>query len=286
MADRQTTELEILNAELEAANHEAHKARAAADAANRAKSQFLANMSHELRTPINAIIGYTELLAMGVSGPITPNQLSQLERVRASSKHLLTLIDDVLDLAKVEAGQMHVTLRSGLVPTVVNDALALIAIQAGERGIAIIDECSRSPVSYVGDELRVRQILTNLLSNAVKFTESGGRITIRCGIVDTAPAEIGLAGNGPWTFIEVEDTGVGIAEQEIAQIFRPFVQAEMGRQRIHGGTGLGLTISRQLARLMGGDLCAASKLGKGSTFTLWLSTETAAHGEIDDSIRV
>lgn len=285
--EAQATELEAINSELEARKDEAETARAVAEAANRAKSDFLATMSHELRTPINAIIGYSELIEMGISGEVTPEQATQIERIKASTRHLLTLINDVLDLAKIEAGHLDVLRQACDLRHPVADALSLVRLDAAKRGIEIRDECSDSEVLSYGDENRVRQIVANLLSNAVKFTGEGGRVWVRCDVAEssamTAPVP---EGQEAWAFVEVEDTGIGIAADEIDRVFQPFIQASMGRHREHGGTGLGLTISRQLARLMGGDLILRSELGVGSTFTLFLPTRPSEPRPIDDSLRV
>jgi signal transduction histidine kinase len=269
-----------------AAEARARNARTDAEAANRVKSDFLANMSHELRTPINAVLGYTELLNMGVTGPVTGDQRHQLERIRVSSAHLLTLVNDVLDLAKVEAGQMDFEVRMEPAREVIAEAVELVEDSARKRGVALDNQGAASPVRYVGDHDRVLQILLNLLSNAVKFTAEGGLVAVRCGSSPRAAEPARVSGQGPWTYVEVEDTGIGLSETDLARVFHPFVQAEMGRTRSHGGTGLGLTISRQLARLMGGDLVARSELGTGSCFTVWLPTRSAAHGPLDPSIRV
>jgi PAS domain S-box-containing protein len=270
------------NAALEQEAREAERARAAADAArrdaegaNRAKSEFLATMSHEIRTPINAIIGYTDLLTLGISGPVNPEQDRQLERVRSSSRHLLMLIEDILDLAKVEAGRLEVAREPARVSPSVAAALSIAAPLGAEMSVEIQDDCSENP-RYVGDEDRVRQILVNLLSNAVKFTPAGGEVRITCGTTEGRDAASELTAEGRWTYIRVTDNGIGIEPDQIERVFQPFVQAEGGLTRTRGGTGLGLTISRELARLMGGDLTAVSTLGEGSTFTLWLPTETSA----------
>jgi signal transduction histidine kinase len=279
-AERAREEAEVARLAADEARARAEDARQRADEANRIKSDFLATMTHELRTPINAIVGYTELLELGLAGPVTEMQRTQLGRVRASSMHLLELVNDVLDLAKVEAGQMTVAREAGTARDVVESALSLVRPLAHDRGVALSEECGgEGDAAYLGDEHRVRQILVNLLSNAVKFTERGGLVAVHCYPLDHAAPQARVARAGPWTVIKVEDTGIGIAPEQIERIFEPFVQAEGERQRTYtrtqGGTGLGLAISRRLARLMGGDLTVESRLGEGSAFTLWLPTAGA-----------
>jgi signal transduction histidine kinase len=280
----QATVLEELNEQLQAQTEQAEQARAAATEASRAKSEFLANMSHELRTPINAVIGYTDLLQMGISGPVTSLQQEQLERIRASSQHLLGLINDVLDLAKVEAGHMTVEHAQATVADVVRDAITIVQVHAAARGLVLEIDCADPEITFVGDADRVRQILVNLLSNAIKFTEPGGRVTVQCGGAERADGAASVVGNGPWTWVAVTDTGIGMAVEELGRIFQPFVQAESGHTRRHGGTGLGLTISRQLAHLMDGDLTAESEEGLGSRFTLWLPARSQETGPLDPAI--
>jgi PAS domain S-box-containing protein len=269
-----TDEAEKAREIAQAAREAAERAREDAERANRAKSEFLATMSHELRTPINAIIGYTELLDMELAGPVTQEQASHLKRVQASSRHLMNLVEDILDLAKVEAGRMEVARETAPAAEAIAAALALVIPQAASRNIRIRNLADRdSETMYAGDQDRVRQILVNLLSNAIKFTAPGGQIRVSCG-TSADPAEKGeLSGSGPWCFLRVADTGIGIAPDEIDQVFRPFEQVDKGHTRKQGGSGLGLTISRRLARLMGGDLMVESELDVGSTFTLWLPTE-------------
>jgi PAS domain S-box-containing protein len=259
------------------ARHGAELARRAADEANRAKSQFLANMSHELRTPINAITGYAELLELGISGPLTPQQRYQVERIRASSQHLTTLVNEVLDLAKVESGQMTAERERVPVAEVLADALTLVQPQAARRGVRLNDHTREAlDAAFMGDRDRVRQVLANLLSNGVKFTEPGGRVSVCAAVTDEPDGDARLAGTGPWLRIDVEDTGMGIPPERLSTIFEPFVQVDASYTRQAGGTGLGLTISRRLARLMEGDLTVRSTLGRGSCFTVWLPAAAEA----------
>jgi signal transduction histidine kinase len=261
--------------------HQAERqARAAAEAANQAKSAFLATMSHEIRTPINAIMGYAELLELGLSGPLTDKQRMQLGRVRASSRHLLTLVNDVLDLAKVEAGRLRVGRERSNVSASVSGALALVQPQAETRGIYLSNLCTDVPGAlYMGDPQRVEQILVNLLSNAVRFTEPGGRVMVSCELADVPPPAARMpVGTDCICAVRVEDTGIGIPTTQLGAIFEPFVQVESGHTRTREGSGLGLAISRRLARLMGGDLTAESRPGRGSAFTLWLPGVPAVAG--------
>jgi signal transduction histidine kinase len=249
-----------------------HEARAAAEAASRAKSHFLATTSHEIRTPINAIIGYTELLELGIPGPLTPDQRTYLERVRLSSRHLLGVVNQVLDVSKIEAGRMVVRVRPAGADDAAAAATALVETQAQARGVALTSACAGvGDVAYLGDPDRVEQILVNLLTNAVKFTEPGGSVTLTCGgaRVPATDAEVEPHDRG-WMYYRVEDTGIGIPPDRLASVFEPFVQVEQGHTRVHQGTGLGLTISRRLARMMGGDVTVRSTPGEGSTFFVWL----------------
>ena len=238
------------------------QARREADEANRAKGQFLAVMSHELRTPLNAIAGYAELIEMGLRGPVTAQQRGDLSRIQASQRHLLGLINEVLNYAKLESGAVRYVVEDVPLGEAVRGAEALIAPQARAKGIALgVRDCAPELVVRADAE-KVRQVLVNLLTNAVKFTDRGGSIEVSC----VAPH----AGPHPAAAVLVRDTGIGIAADKLEAIFEPFVQVRADLTRTAEGTGLGLAISRDLARGMGGELSAESAPGKGSTFTLTL----------------
>jgi signal transduction histidine kinase len=243
---------------------EAEAARDAAQAANRAKSEFLAAMSHELRTPLNAISGYAELLEMGVHGPLNDKQREDVARIQRSQKHLLSLINDVLNFAKIEAGKLQLRPEPVRVHALLNGVEAMIAPQLQARNLAFrCDGDGPDLVAYC-DADKAEQILLNLLSNAVKFTAPGGSVDVQA------------SGDPTRVRIEVRDTGMGIPADKLEVIFEPFVQIERNLTRTAEGAGLGLAISRDLARSMGGDLTASSKLGVGSEFVLTLPRHSAA----------
>jgi signal transduction histidine kinase len=236
----------------------AEEARRDAEAASRAKSEFLAVMSHELRTPLNAIGGYAELMELGIRGPITAEQRSDLARIQQSQRHLLGLINGVLNYARVEAGAVHYALSEVQVEEALSACEALVMPQLRSRDLTLDRQPCDPKLMVRADSEKLQQILLNLLSNAVKFTEPGGAVTIRC------------SGTHDAVRIEVTDTGIGIAEDQLARVFEPFVQVDAKLTRTREGTGLGLAISRDLARGMGGDITATSEPGVGSTFTLVL----------------
>jgi PAS domain S-box-containing protein len=237
---------------------ERKKAEQDAWAASQAKSEFLASMSHELRTPLNAIGGYAELLAMGIRGPLNAEQAQDIARIRRSQQHLLTLINDVLNFAKVDAGQTEYRMTAVPVDETLRDTESMIAPQILAKGLHYSYKGGDKSDSVLADPEKLQQIVLNLLGNAVKFTEAGGTITLSSEAV------------GICIEIRVADTGPGISPEKLERIFDPFVQAERRLSQPVQGVGLGLAISQDLAQAMGGSVTVESVLGKGSTFTLSL----------------
>jgi signal transduction histidine kinase len=252
-------ERERLLAAERAARATAEAAQRDAERANRARADFLAVMSHELRTPLNAIGGYTELLQLELRGPLTEAQHDDLARIQRSQRHLLGLVNEVLNYAKLEAGRVRYDLVDVPVYGAIREAEGLVAPQAQAKGLTLTTGECPPTLAVRADAEKLRQVLVNLLSNAVKFTERGGaRIVVEC------------APDTPVVAVHVRDTGIGIPADKLESIFEPFVQVRAGLTRPAEGTGLGLAISRDLARGMGGDLTAESTPGVGSTFTLTL----------------
>jgi PAS domain S-box-containing protein len=278
---RLEAEREGLLAAERAAREQAERARAEAEAASRAKSQFLATMSHELRTPLNAIGGHVQLVEMGIHGPVTEAQADALARVNRAQRHLLGLINDVLNLARIEAGRVDYALADVPVAELVGDVASLVGSQLAGKGLAFAVELPDAEVApgvpvlvARADREKAAQVLVNLLGNAVKFTPAGGRVTVEGRAGEDAA---GL----PVVELHVRDTGVGIAADQLARIFEPFVQVDGGLTRTAEGTGLGLAISRDLARGMGGDLTVRSVAGHGSVFTLTLPRVLAPEADGD-----
>ena len=231
---------------------------AQAEAANTTKSEFLAAMSHELRTPLNAIGGYVELLNLGIGGSTTPEQKEYLGRIRKSQQHLLGIITDLLNFSRIEAGHLSYEVSPVSLGTVIDSVTPMVEPAAAAKHIALKYDSSRGECVAVGDRGKIDQVVLNLLSNAIKYTAAGGAITVKCAVsVKTAS-------------ISVVDTGRGIPKEKLESIFEPFVQLGRSLSSAHEGMGLGLSIARDLARAMGGNLTVSSKVGTGSTFTLSL----------------
>jgi signal transduction histidine kinase len=262
-------ELELANARLHHAIADADTARRDAQQASTAKSEFLATMSHEIRTPINAIIGYTDLMDMRLPGPLTREQEEYVQRIRLSGEHLISVVNDVLDFAKIESGQMRISREPTSARAVIDAAVAMLQARARTRHIELHVDAAPG-LLFLGDAQRAQQILLNLLSNALKFTAERGSVFLSSERRDSRGINDVQSPPSSWTCIVVRDTGIGIAPDQIEPIFEPFVQGAGGYTRTHGGTGLGLAISRSLARMMDGDLTVESQPGAGSTFTLWL----------------
>ena len=272
--EQQTEQSQSLAEELEATNEDLRRSVAEADAANRAKSDFLTVMSHELRTPLNAIAGYSELLELGVHGELTPAQLEAVRRIRRSEHHLLSLINDVLNFARLDAGSVSFHITNVPVVDLFGGLDALIGPQLQARRVELAIEIEDESLAVHADAEKARQILLNLLSNAMKVTEPGGRISLHA-----APA-------GDRVLLSVRDTGRGIPADQLARIFEPFVQLERTLTSGHEGVGLGLAISRDLARGMGGELGVESEPGHGSAFTLSLARAAiAAHRALEPAHR-
>ena len=228
------------------------------EVATQHKSEFLANMSHELRTPLNAVIGFSEVLLERMFGDLNPKQDEYLQDILSSGRHLLSLINDILDLSKIEAGRMELELTTFDLPVALDNALTLVRERATRHGIRLDLAVDDRVGAVVGDERKIKQVILNLLSNAVKFTPEGGRVTVRA-----LPA-------GDAVEVAVSDTGIGIAPEDREAIFEEFRQVGSDYARKREGTGLGLTLARKFVELHGGTIRVESKVGRGSTFTVAL----------------
>jgi signal transduction histidine kinase len=256
-----TAHLEEQNAQLLWQAHEVEKA-------NRLKSEFLASMSHELRTPINAIIGYAALLLEGMFGSLSPEQREPLDRSRAAADHLRALIDDILDLAKIEAGKMQFTFEELVLADVIRDVSQQMEPMIRRKSLSYTVEISPDCPPIVTDHTKLKQILLNLMSNAMKFTNRGG--------VSVVVREHAMG-----VRIDVNDTGIGISPQHLSVIWEDFRQVDQSRTREYGGTGLGLSITRKLVERLGGAISVESILGVGSTFTVMLPLHAPAQRPSD-----
>jgi signal transduction histidine kinase len=233
------------------------------EAANRHKSEFLANMSHELRTPLNAIIGFSEVLGERLFGELNEKQAEYTEDILSSGRHLLSLINEILDLAKVEAGRMELELTTFDLPLAIDNARTFVRERATRHGITVDVAIDERLGDFIGDERKIKQILLNLLSNAVKFTPEGGRIGINA-----------IQSNGA-VEISVNDTGIGIAPEDQPRIFEEFRQVGSDYEHKSEGTGLGLTLAKKFVELHGGKIWVTSEVGKGSSFTFSLPITAA-----------
>jgi adenylate cyclase len=255
------TELKQREAELAGLVHELEIARDAAQEASRTKSSFLANMSHELRTPLNAIIGVTEMLQEDARELSREDEIEPLDRVQRAARHLLALINDILDLSKIEAGKMDLVLEKFPIATLIDDVVHTVESIASKNGNRIVVNCPDAIGSIYADQIRVRQALMNLVSNASKFT-SNGTVTVSAATRRTV--------DGDRVEFAVMDTGIGMSPDQLAKLFQEFSQADSSTTRKYGGTGLGLAISRRFCQMMGGDISVESELGHGSKFVITL----------------
>ena len=249
---------------LKATNEQLHRAKEAAEAASQAKSTFLANMSHELRTPLTAIIGYSELLQEEADDFGYTALIPDLKKIRTSGRHLLTVISDILDLSKIEAGKVELYPETLDIPSLLHDVVVTAQPLVEKNGNTLEVHCADDISAIRADQAKVQQVLFNLLDNAAKFTK-GGTITLT---VDREGEE--------WVSFSVADTGIGLTSEQMQDLFNAFSQADASTSREYGGTGLGLAISQRFCQLMGGEIRVESEFGKGSTFTVRLPVEIAA----------
>jgi signal transduction histidine kinase len=275
-------QLQQQTADAEEARAIAEEASARADDANRAKSLFLTTMSHELRTPLNAIGGYVDLLALEIRGPLVDTQREDLRRIKKSGQHLLSLINDILNLAKIESGQLDLNIRDIPLATVFENVDTLVAPQFNAKGISYVYPRCDPTLHVRADSDKLQQILQNVLSNASKFTDEGGLVTVECDADGVSESR-----NPESVAITVRDTGRGIAQDKLEKIFEPFVQIDRHLTGVsQQGVGLGLAISRDLARSMSGDLVAESAAGVGTTFVLTIPRANGVSAKASaDSVR-
>ncbi len=256
---RLINETEFAKQQSEEARIQAEKDRKRAENADKAKSQFLANMSHELRTPLNAIIGFDEVMLAGMAGSFTPKQTELLGHIQKNGRRLLGVINDILDLSKIEAGALDIYLSPVSPSVLMSDIVQSLQSLAVEKNIHLhIEIAKNTPQIILADTKKLEQILTNLVGNAIKFTEKGD-VVVAVQAVD----------NFTWQF-SVRDSGIGIAADSISEIFDPFKQLDSGASRKYKGTGLGLAITKRLIEAMAGNIMVESEIGKGSIFIVTL----------------
>ncbi|MDA8432278.1 MAG: PAS domain S-box protein, partial [Nitrospiraceae bacterium] len=268
---RQYTDLITLSEQLQLRGEEIARTNALLEKANRMKSEFLANMSHELRTPLNAIIGFSEMLKDGLLGPLTDKQRGHISDIFSSGQHLLDLINDILDLSKIEAGKMSLDLGAVNVPEMLGNALSVVRDRSNAGKVTLSLQVGKGIDSCYLDGRKFKQIVYNLLSNAVKFTPPGGSVSVTAS--KTPPAEHA----GEFLEISVSDTGIGISDDDVEKLFQPFEQLDSSMARRYEGTGLGLVMVKKLTELHGGSVEVRSEEGKGSTFVARLPFRTAAY---------
>ncbi|MGH9443746.1 MAG: ATP-binding protein [Thermoanaerobaculia bacterium] len=260
----QKEQIEQQSVQVEQARAAAEDAREAAESANRAKSAFLANMSHELRTPLNAIIGYSELLEEEAADGGHEDLVPDLQKICTSGKHLLRLINSVLDLSKIEAGKMSLFVESFSIAKLIEEVGVTATPLVEKKGNRFVVELANEIGDLKGDLTKLKQVLLNLLSNASKFTENG---TVTLDVRREEDSE------GHWVVFRVADTGIGMTPEQLARLFQAFSQADAATTRKYGGTGLGLALSRRFCQMMGGDVTADSEFGRGTEFTVRLPTD-------------
>ncbi len=261
-AIRDVTARKSMEGELKAKNEALREQSRAAEQASRMKSQFLANMSHELRTPLNSVIGFAEIIQDGKAGPVSDTQKEYLQDVLSSARHLLQLINDVLDLSKVEAGKVHFQFAPLDLPALLEEARSALRTQAQNKGLRVLGEPGPAPAGAIGDPSRLRQVLYNYLSNAIKFSREGGEI------------RLGARADGPDHYrLEVRDFGIGIRAEDQGRLFREFQQLDSGTAKRYQGTGLGLALTRKLVDALGGSVGVESEPDKGSLFYARLPKE-------------